>query len=110
MPARSTACAAPRTEDTSPSTNVLWTKALLFRDGRLLRELNRSYYHAESFEYPLTFLPLPNGRMGIVHCPDDVGVLEMRTLRRVSASRVGPEMVMGSFILNCVQIHPEIVF
>src|SRR5580693_2480816 len=29
------------------------TKALLLHDGKILRELNRSYYHADAYEYPV---------------------------------------------------------
>src|SRR5512142_2915226 len=31
----------------------LGTKALLLRDGKFLRELNRSFYHAHVYEYPV---------------------------------------------------------
>ena len=55
----------------------LGTKALLLRDGKLCRELNRSDYHAEAFEYPIGFLRLPAGRTGIVHCPEEYCQLEI---------------------------------
>ncbi|MFO1492343.1 MAG: hypothetical protein U1F77_09445 [Kiritimatiellia bacterium] len=49
----------------------LGTKALLVRtsDGSLVRELNRSYYCAESYEYPITFVTLPDGTEALAHCP-----------------------------------------
>lgn len=46
------------------------TKALLLRDGQILRELNRSYYHAEVYEYPLCIWQDANGRTLIAHCPE----------------------------------------
>lgn len=42
----------------------LGTKALLLRDGKLAYELDRSYYNAQVFEYPIGFVPLPGGRTG----------------------------------------------
>lgn len=45
------------------------TKAVLFEGGRVLRELDRSYYLANVYEYPLTFLLLPDGTEAIAHCP-----------------------------------------
>lgn len=49
----------------------LGTKALLLEDGKLLRELNRSFYHADAYEYPIAFLTLPDGSEAIAHCPQD---------------------------------------
>jgi len=55
----------------------LGTKALLLRDGKLVRELDRSYYCANAFEYPITFATLPGGRTGLVHCPTSYRRLEI---------------------------------
>jgi hypothetical protein len=49
----------------------LGTKAILLKDGMLVRELNRSYYHASIYEYPIAFLTLPDGSEAIVHCPQE---------------------------------------
>lgn len=51
----------------------LGTKALLVRssDGSLLRELNRSYYCADAYEYPIAFITLPDGTEALAHCPRD---------------------------------------
>lgn len=47
------------------------TKALLLEPGgRVIRELNRSYYHAEAYRYLLALFTLPDGRTGLVHCPE----------------------------------------
>ena len=45
------------------------TKAVLFEQGRVRREIDRSFYLANAYEYPLTFLLLPDGREAIAHCP-----------------------------------------
>jgi hypothetical protein len=49
----------------------LGTKALLLRDGEILRELNRSYYFAESYEYPVCIWNASDGRTLIAHCPEE---------------------------------------
>src|ERR1700758_416082 len=52
----------------SPSGNFvalyerLGTKAIVLGPDRLFREVNRSYYHAEVYEYPILFFRLPDGR------------------------------------------------
>jgi hypothetical protein len=48
----------------------LGTKALLLREGKLLRELNRSFYHAHVYEYPICLWQAAE-RTFIAHCPDD---------------------------------------
>ncbi len=47
------------------------TKALLLRDGKLQRELNRSFYHADVYDYPICIWPAPDSRVLIAHCPED---------------------------------------
>jgi len=46
----------------------LGTKGLLLKNGEILREINRTYYFAESYEYPAAFFVLDNVTY-LVHCP-----------------------------------------
>jgi hypothetical protein len=46
----------------------LGTKGLLLKNGEILREINRSYYCAEVYEYPAAFVTIAN-RTFLVHCP-----------------------------------------
>ena len=46
----------------------LGTKGLLLKNGDMLREINRSYYCAEVYEYPAAFVTIDN-RTFLVHCP-----------------------------------------
>jgi hypothetical protein len=46
----------------------LGTKGLLIKEGEILREINRSYYCADSYEYPATFLTY-NNKTFLAHCP-----------------------------------------
>ena len=47
---------------------LLGTKGLLLKNGKLLREINRSYYHADVYEYPAVFATVA-GATYLVHCP-----------------------------------------
>lgn len=49
----------------------LGTKGLLLRDGRILRELGRSFYQADAYEYPVALFNAPDGRVLLAHCPGD---------------------------------------
>lgn len=48
----------------------LGIKGLLLKNGQILREINRSYYHAEAYEYPVAFASLNDGRTILIHCPE----------------------------------------
>ena len=45
-----------------------------------LRELDRSYYHATDYGYPVCLLTLPDGRAAIAHCPRCYDTLELELL------------------------------
>jgi hypothetical protein len=55
------------------------TKALLFdiEKERVMRELNRSYYEADAYRYPVALITLPDGRDVIAHCPHDYQNLDI---------------------------------
>lgn len=52
------------------------TKGLLLRDGKVLRELNRSFYHATAYEYPICLVSAQS-RTLVVHCPEEYNRLEI---------------------------------
>lgn len=58
----------------------LGTKGLVLRRGRIIREINRSYYCAGHYEYPLALFQLPDGREVMAHCPDAYNRLEIDDL------------------------------
>jgi len=47
------------------------TKGLLLKKGEILREINRSFYRANAYEYPVTFAQLKSGKEVLIHCPTD---------------------------------------
>ena len=54
------------------------TKALLLEPGgRVIRELNRSYYCAHVYRYLLALFTLPDGRTGLVRRPEEYNRLEV---------------------------------
>jgi hypothetical protein len=58
----------------------LGTKGLVLRDGAVVREINRSFYHADRYEYPIALFRLPCGRPVLAHCPHDYCRLEIEDL------------------------------
>lgn len=65
------------------------TKGLLLRDGQILRELSRSFYHARDYDFPVALHRTPAGRTLLLHCPDEYNRLEIEDCedgRRLSAA------------------------
>lgn len=54
----------------------LGTKGVLLKNGDLLREINRSYYHADMYEYPVAFFRAASGIQYLIHCPAAYNQLE----------------------------------
>ncbi len=53
------------------------TKGLILKNGQLIREINRSYYCADNYDYPVTLVLLAAGRAAVIHCPDEYNRLEI---------------------------------
>lgn len=52
------------------------TKAALLKNGRIHRELNRSFNCAKAFDYPLAIAEASPGRAVIIHCPHSYDTVE----------------------------------
>jgi hypothetical protein len=75
------------------------TKGLVLEDGKILREINRSFYHANDYDYPAALGRLPDGREILVHCPNAYNVLEIEELetgRRLTPGERRPVDVFHS--------------
>jgi len=60
---------------------ALGTKGLVIpADRRAAREVNRSYYHAHVYEYPIAAGRLFDGTDVLIHCPDGYNRLVIETL------------------------------
>lgn len=75
----------------------LGTKGLLIKDGEILREINRSYYQADVYEYPATFLNHDN-KTFLVHCPTSYRQLDFE------------EVETGKIVTNVKQREPADIF
>jgi hypothetical protein len=55
----------------------LGTKGLLLRNGEVLRELNRSFYCASVYAFPVCLWQTASGRTLLAHCPNEYNVLQL---------------------------------
>jgi len=54
----------------------LGTKGILLKHGSMIREINRSYYHAGVYQYPTAFFT-HNQKTYLIHCPNEYNRLEI---------------------------------
>jgi hypothetical protein len=59
---------------------ALGTKGLVIRGQRVLREINRSFYHAHVYEFPIAVGRLHDRTEVLIHCPDGYNRLTIETL------------------------------
>lgn len=57
----------------------LGTKGLLLKNGLRIREINRSMYHADAYEYPIAFVEI-EGEYSIIHCPEEYNRIEVENV------------------------------
>jgi len=75
----------------------LGTKGLILEGCKLVREINRSFYHAGVYEYPVALFSGPDGRELIVHCPDEYCQLEVEDVATGERLTGGPARKPSDF-------------
>lgn len=77
------------------------TKAILLKDGKLHRELNRSFYFAHVYDYPIALAQDENGDVLLIHCPEEFNILEVQDAEtgRTFAKRKVREMEFHSRLM-----------
>lgn len=58
----------------------LGTKGIILKEGQIIREINRSYYQADVYEYPICIAQLDSGLEVLIHCPDDYNQLDIENI------------------------------
>ncbi|WP_454816188.1 hypothetical protein [Labrys neptuniae] len=85
----------------------LGTKGIVLKDGAVLREINRSYYHAHVYDFPITLFELPDGRPVIAHCPHDYNRLEIELLETGESLTGCREERAADIFHSCLSTNPS---
>ncbi len=83
------------------------TKGLVLKAGEILREIDRSYYCANAFEYPVALLRLENGRAVIAHCPDNYCQLELDDAETGERLTGGQDRNPQDFFHSRLMVSPD---
>ncbi len=90
----------------SPSSNFavlyerLGTKGLVLKRGKIVREIDRSFYHANDYEYPITLFQLPDGREVLAHCPDSYNQLDLEDIETGQRLTEAPERKPADYFFS----------
>lgn len=81
------------------------TKGLVLKDGMHIREINRSYYCAEHYEYPITIFSY-KGEVYLAHCPDEYNIIEIEEIE--TGKRLTKEdRTFQDFFQSRLQVSPN---
>lgn len=83
------------------------TKGLLLEDGKIVRELNRSYYCADAYEYPVALFNDVNGRLLLAHCPDEYCRLEIEDVNTGRALTTSSDRKPSDFFHSRLLVSPN---
>jgi hypothetical protein len=83
----------------------LGTKGLLLKNGEILREINRSYYCAEIYEFPAAFVTV-NSRTYLVHCPNEYCKLDFEDVETGEIITSKNERDPSDFFHSRLEISP----
>lgn len=83
---------------------ALGTKGLVVRGRTVIREINRSFYHADDYEYPVALGRLDDGVEVLIHCPDGYNQLAVESLadggRLMSATKQAADLFQSRLQLS----------
>jgi hypothetical protein len=83
------------------------TKGLLLKNGGTLREINRPYYHAGTYEYPAAFYTSPDGITYLIHCPIEYCRLDFEEVESGKIVTDIPEREPVDIFHSRLEISPD---
>jgi len=84
----------------------LGTKGLLLKNGELLREINRSYYFAEAYEYPAAFVTVDEVTY-LIHCPKEYCRLDFENVETGELITDVPGREADDFFHSRLEVSPD---
>lgn len=85
----------------------LGTKGVLLRRGKIVREINRSFSHAEDYEYPVALFRMGDGREALAHCPNRCDTLEIEDAETGRSLTVSHTRKPMDFFHSRLQVSPN---
>lgn len=81
------------------------TKGLVLCEGKILREINRSFYQAHVYEYPICIWTREDGRSLMAHCPDEYNRIEIDDIETGERLTESSERTPTDFFHSRLQVN-----
>lgn len=88
---------------------VLGTKGILLKNGEQMREINRSYYYADTYEYPVAFATVDDITY-LIHCPVEYSQLDFENVETGELVTNIPGRQPNDVFHSRLEISPEAGF
>lgn len=85
----------------------LGTKALLLNGGKPVRELNRSFYQAHVYLYPVCLFRDSSGTALLAHCPDEYNRIEIEDVATGTRRTTVADRKPSDFFHSRLQASPD---
>lgn len=85
----------------------LGTKGVLLKNGELMREINRTFYHADTYEFPAAFITAPNGQTYLAHCPIRYNRLDFEDVETGKIVTDIPDRNPDGFFHSRLEVNPS---
>jgi hypothetical protein len=85
----------------------LGTKGLVLKDGKILREIDRSFYQANAYEYPVALFHEPGGRLLLAHCPRGYSRIELEDAETGQSLTASDERQPSDFFHSRLAASPR---
>lgn len=82
------------------------TKGLVLREGEILREINRSFYQAHVYEYPICIWTRVDGRTLMAHCPEGYSQIDINDVETGERLTESSERKFVDFFHSRLQVNP----
>lgn len=73
----------------------------------MIREVDHSFPHSEAYRYPLALFTLPDGRTGLVHCPDAYNRLDIEDALTGGRLTIGTDREPDDFFHSRLAVTPS---
>lgn len=74
------------------------TKGIILKGSKIVREINRSFYHANAYDFPVVLTMIDDGQEVLLHCPNEYCQLEIE------------EIETGKVLTDIVSRNPDDIF
>lgn len=85
----------------------LGTKGLILFRGKIVREINRSFYHAHVYEYPVALFRGYSGRILLAHCPAEYCQLELEDVETGERITTSAKRAPSDFFHSRLRVSPD---